>query len=173
LENPPALVLYVNDACLNYRSHGWDETFFRMRFDDRSIARADRALLGMVNRAPSKHVLFGRDVSTWVKTNFFCLPLSLAQSLPWTFLDDATLARLLPAAYDGTIVNPTDDMNEDLRLFLTRWMTELWHRSTPASAETWPFLRQKLIAILNERMLTSHLRENGHTVIDAEPLLWR
>lgn len=172
LGQPPNAVVFANDACLNYAHRGCDPLFFRMRFDNRSVAVSEQGLVGVVDHAPNQQVLLGHNVTSWVRSNFFCLPLKLATALPWVFIPEDILNRILPLNYEGAVLSATPDTNENLREFLTVWITREWSWVTQPSAETWPILRKKVVAILNERMLTASVRALGYDVVEASKLKW-
>jgi hypothetical protein len=168
----PMTVVFANDACLNYAECGADSLFFRTRFDGRAVAQSRKGLVGLVDYAPDQQALLGHDVSSWVRSNFFCLPLKLATALPWVFISEEILDRILPLEYQGVVVSTTADTNENLRVFLTDWITREWRSATQPTAATWPILRKKLAAILNERMLTASVRAQGYDVVEASKLRW-
>jgi len=172
LELQPDRVVFANDACLNYAHRGLDSLFFRMRFDKVGMRGARAGLLGVTERASDQHILLGQDVSSWVRCNFFCLPSKLASGLPRTFIPEDIVDRIIPPYYRGAVVNATPDTNEAFREFLTIWITRRWHRAMQPTAEAWPMLRKKLIAMLNERMLTASVRRLGYDVIEASRLRW-
>lgn len=166
------VVIFINDACLNFSGRGFDERFFKTRFGWPTLRRARSELVGVTNRSEDLHSLLGHDVSFWVRSNFFAMPMSAARRLPWMFIDPATLERILPRQCKDVVVPPTDDTNEAFRRFLVSWVTARWRRAEALTPENWPFFRSKLIAILNERMLTRAARSEGLPVLDVSELPW-
>lgn len=169
----PDIIVFANDACLNYADVGLDPLFYRLRFDKRTIAAAsEKGLVGIVDQAPNQQILLGQDVTSWVRSNFFCLPSRLASALPWVFIPDDILNCILPLHYQGTMVNATPHTNENLREFLNIWITQRWRWAAQPTTETWPLLRNKLTAILNERMLSGTVRKLGYDIVEASRLKW-
>jgi hypothetical protein len=165
----PQVVVFVNDACLNHRR---DELYYRMRFDWRSLTCARSGLVGCLDRSYSQHIMFGHDVSTYVRSNFFAMPFHLAGQLPWDFMQPPASTEILPVRLADPCIAQTKFLNESFRQFSEEWITKTWHRAAKPTNTNWPFLRQKWIACFNERMLTASVRALNAPVFDAQRVLW-
>ena len=80
--------------------------------------------------------------------------------------DSASTIVLLPSAStQASTIPPVDPsaplISADLRDFLIEWITNGWPSRVPASAQTYPLLRAKMLAILNERMLAIEIKALG------------
>jgi hypothetical protein len=163
------VLIFINDACLN---HNRDELYYRMRFDWRCLNLARTHLVGCIDHSDCQHLLLGHDVSTFVRSNFFAMPHALAGDLAWTFAEPDLLSRILPERLSEPVISRTEELNENFRSFLENWITVRWHRSAKPTPTNWPFLRQKAVACLNERMLTAMVRQKGYPTFDATNVLW-
>ena len=156
-------VLFVNDAFLNRAAAGHDERFFRRLLSPIALATMED-FIGVVHdagRLAGDHRILGHAASTWIQTHFFVLPYRLATELRWVYLTCEQVDAILPVRFAGRMFLDNDVLSEDLERFLGEWITARWHGAREPSAESWPLLRQKLTAILNERLLSVELAARG------------
>lgn len=171
----PEVLVFINDACMNQAATvNRNALFYRMRYDWRALDRARHEMVGCIesHKSHQNHRLLGHDVSSHVRSNFFALPTILAKDLTWAEIVPPVLPRLIPEKYLDRVINSTADSSEELQQFLQDWLTKSWQRATEPNEENWPLLRQKLIAILNERMLTASVRAKRIPIYDADKIIW-
>ncbi len=160
-----ANVLFVNDAFLNKSDVSVDYYFFKELLNTVTLNNI-KGYIGQVwdkraNKEGKKYSLRNCDASRWLQTHFFVLPFEIAASLRFTYLTDEEINAILPMNYVGKLFLDTDVLSEDLKNFLMDWITINWHDAQVPSKDNWRFLRSKLVAILNERLLSVELEARG------------
>lgn len=164
----PDLVMFVNDAFMNHAKAGKDYKYYKSRVSTLTLRRLRGSVLGVINGSDTTHILLGYDVSTFIRSNFFVVPYNVAKKLELTFIADDIIDNILPKTYSGKIFNDTDKLNLNLKRFLEVWITQRWTRARAVTSENWGFLKSKLISILNERLLTSKIRELNVEVVNMD-----
>lgn len=171
-ETQPRVAVCVNDAFLNYAQRGLDRRHFRRAFQPAILESAEHALIGHTNAAAEEHRLLDYDVTRWVRSNFFALPFDTALEFVRPHLTEKQVDTLFDRVWRGRIFRPNDLCNDALESFLTEWITQRWRRASEPSSETWPSLRMKLIAILNERLMTALPVSAGIPLLEAPQGRW-
>lgn len=174
-ENLPDVVVCVNDAFLNYARWGADVRYFRRLFNPIVLREAQSALIGVhcVPDTPAKdHRLLGYDVSEWIRTNFFALPYSTAVDHLGPAVTEKEADELFDREWSGRMFKPNNLCSKDFEEFQIEWMTRRWRWATTPDADNWQAMRMKLIAILNERMLTATIRAAGVPMRYPERMRW-
>jgi hypothetical protein len=159
-------VLFVNDAFLNLSDMWYDPYHYRRRLTTSTLYTLGRRAIGIVDTHRRQETLKGREVSSWIRSNFFLVPYSVGRQLDLVYLNDEEIGRILPEQYEGRVTIDSPLLNSELAGFLNEWITTRWSQSQSPSAANWPFLRAKLRAILNERLLTAQLRQLGVPILD-------
>jgi hypothetical protein len=115
----------------------------------------------------------GRVLTTWCRTNFLLTSASVLRKLaPLTTLDAPEFARIAPVAYPGPAWRP-EALGSDRYWGLVRsWLTVPgnWYRAQVLDEQTWPVFRAKLLAIVNEHLLSARAQEAGVTLIGYRQL---
>jgi hypothetical protein len=164
----PDLIMFVNDAFLNYSKKGKDYKYYKSRISSITLNRLNNSVLGLIDSHKKVEILLGHDVSSWIRTNLFVVPYSVAEQLEFPLIDDQIITEMLPIEYTGTILRKTDHLNSDLRIFLENWITREWWQARIPTIKNWGFLRSKLVAILNERMLAAKIRELNLQIVNMD-----
>lgn len=159
-------VLFVNDSFLNLPNLGYHLDFYKVRINTLLLYNMEDAVVGVIDTNMENHELLGRDVSTWIRSNLFAVPWRIAKTLELTFLDSSQIDAILPKAFTSEIFFEGKNLNSNLKRFLVKWITEDWHGGCSPTPDNWNHLRAKLIAILNERLLTAKVRESGVPMVD-------
>ena len=118
--------------------------------------------------------MLGKSANYWVRTSFF-------------FLRPATVLRLgsfvsiprsfAPVLFSGDPAQPfckEAPLSARLQQYVTNWLTGegtgqgvVWHSRFDLNAENLPLFENKILAILNENLLTRRLEEIGSAPIDS------
>lgn len=158
-------VLFVNDAFLNQSEIGRDLVFHSRIFNRYSLEQIDDGVLGIVSSAPGNHVIRGHAINHWLKTSMFCMPYRFAEKLTFASLSPEEIESVVAPWNDGqTISKPNPLMNDEFRAFVDEWLFRRWPGRVKPSPQSWKFLQGKLVAIINERLLTAQVRALGAQV---------
>jgi hypothetical protein len=164
--------VFVNDAFLN--GERGQEPFglveIRALLNPHTLAQLQTGLLGRIdfNRFPV--VIDGLDAGHWVRSCAFAMDRSTAEGIRLAAVDRADADRFLPREFSNALLLPDAPVNREFAEFLTRWISMRWRRAQQVDASNWPFIRGKLTAILNERLLTARLRANGVPIWGGGPV---
>ena len=161
------VALFVNDAFLNQSHRDKYEFQYITRFNTISLYDLSNQIVGFVDDYfDSKFELLGHDVSNWIRSNIFALPFKIASQIQFPYLSHHEIDRLVPLQFCGEVFKESAPMNQALRKFLNYWILSGWQQSRPINQENWQFMRAKLIAILNERMLTVSIRKMNLRIVN-------
>jgi hypothetical protein len=128
-------------------------------------------LWGHIDRFGSDARWGDRDLSWWVRSSFMLIDndtLSRLDSL--ISVDSDGMATLLPETWTAQ-VDPFEQF-DGFGPYLGDWLTDnddtaivdRWYGAAPLSATTWPVVRRKVQAILNEHLLSTRCVELGRPV---------
>lgn len=116
--------------------------------------------------------LLGNRSQSWLRSSFVFLPPAEVATLgslvgisdPTAFFSGDPEHPFLPAA----------PLSETYRRYVTDWLTgpgtgqgTAWHSRFVLTSDTLPLFEAKVLAILNEQMLTIRLRRQGCAIVDA------
>lgn len=164
----PDLVMFVNDAFMNRSEGGRDYKYYKSRVSTLTLFRLKDSVLGLIDNRNTVEILLGYNVSSFIRSNIFVVPYSIAKKLHLTFITDKIIDDIFPRKYSGRILNDTNKLNSNLRRFLESWITQRWDQARTVTSENWGFLRSKLIAILNERLLTAKIKELDIRIVNMD-----
>ena len=164
----PDLVIFVNDAFMNHSKNGNDYKYYKSRVSTLTLSRLKDSALGVIVNHNEVENLLGYNVSSFIRSNIFVVPYSIAKKLQLTFITDEIIDDIFPQEYSGKIFNDTDKLNSNLKRFLEIWITQRWKQARAVTSENWGFLRSKLIAILNERLLTAQIKELDVRILNMD-----
>jgi len=136
------------------------------------------AAVGHVDYFNDPVIVFGRQSQAWLRSSFVFLPpseLKMLGSLV-SVAEQAALFTGNPAAP----FRSDAPLSENCRRYLLDWLTGdgtgqgvQWHSRFSLSNETLPWFQSKVIAILNEHLLSIRLRAQGCAMVDATWLATR
>ena len=161
----PDIILFLNDAYLNYADKGRPFSYFLSWFNASNAKGFKKGIGGLIDKSDQDCLMDGKDCSWWLKTSFFTIPLVNLLEISFVSLDSKRAVDFFPENWSGELFTPTAPINEELRTFLTWWITEGWDQAAPINAKNWPFIRSKLIAIVNERLLSCQFREQAIPIL--------
>lgn len=156
--------VFVNDAFLNGERDRFGLSQIRAFVNAHTICRAQRGLLGKIDRAHLSAEIDGLDTSQWIRSCAFAMDRTTATSMPLAAIDPRGSARFLTEEYTGRILRAEAPVSPSFDAFLTDWISRRWRGGQTIGASNWPFIRLKVIAILNERLLTARLFARGTPV---------
>jgi hypothetical protein len=171
----PDLALFVNDSFLNRGDGKRDAYRFRSTFNSLSLQSWGNCALGHAYETPANHAIRGWRAGFFLQTHAFALPYQLVPRLRFTYWSDEELERLLPSTYCGEWFRDEDGrVSQEFQAFIIRYLTRDWHSARPFNAANWPVLRGKTIAMINERLFSQDVVDNGCPVVNATRLsVWR
>lgn len=175
LDEKPDVVVCVNEAFMNYGKAGGDVRYLRRLFGPRVLREARTALIGVHGIPDTKRMdakLFGHDVSRCIRTHFFSLPYLTALEHLRPVLTEDQVNELFDLEWSGRVFRPNNACSSDLEAYLTEWVTKGWRWSMEPDADNWPAIRMKLVALLNERLLTASILDAGVPVRSVPGLRW-
>jgi len=162
----PDIIIFANDAFLNYAKKGKDFKYYRSRISSITLNRLNNSVLGHIDSRKESQTLLGYDVSSWIRTNMFVMPYRIIEQLQFPLIDNQTISEILPVKYTGETFRESNHINLNLRMFLENWIMREWPQARTPTIENWALLRSKLASILNERMLTAKIRELDLEIIN-------
>jgi hypothetical protein len=123
---------------------------------------------GRFDSRPRPVGLLGHELYWWIRSNFVLVSSEAMKRIgsPRS-LGLAEYEVHVPSAFPGSSwplsTWPGGDAGELLRVWLTR--PGGWSKAGPLDEQSWPRLRLKAMAVLNEWLLTARLFENGTAVV--------
>lgn len=159
-------VLYVNDAFLNDSAH--DELYYMMRYNTLTLYKLKNAVIGKVDCANEKMILNNSSVNRWVRSNFIAVPYSIASVIKLSHFSENNVSDIICDDFSKKIFKENSPMNDNLKCFLKYWILEGWPQAKDFNQENWPLIRGKIIAILNERLLSVKFCQHKLRMIDAK-----
>jgi len=157
----PDVCLFVNDAFLNYEERGLHEFYYGAAFNMIGLERAKMSAIGLRSSGDPLSTIGEIRVNEWIKSNIFALPASIALRLQWCYLDRTDIDQIFPIKFSGDLFLPDAPLSKELKHFLKDWIVGSWQFHRPIEESNWNFIRSKLTAILNERLLSAELRSFG------------
>jgi hypothetical protein len=169
-QSPPDLWLLANDRLLAY-----DDGYLPLlRPATQRLVVEERLLLGRVDRLPVRCTVGGLAVPTYARSNYLMVDDASLQAIgKVTSVDTAGWATRVPEAHRaGLEALAGEDLPGEYLAFMADWLTGSgsgvhgrWYRAGDADSTSWPRLRLKLQAIVNEHLLSGRLRQAGATVM--------
>ncbi len=144
------------------------------RCDERTLelALGRRIAVGHVDCYNEPVELLGNRSQCWLRSSFlFMPPAELAKLGSLVGIPDAT------AFFSGNPAapfRPEAPVSANYRRYVIEWLTgagtgqgTTWHSRFALTSATLPYFHSKVIAILNEHLLTIRLRQQGCAIMDA------
>ncbi len=123
---------------------------------------------GRFDSRPRPIRFLGHELFCWIRSNFVLASSEVMKRIgsPRS-LGLAEYEVHVPSAFPGSSwplsTWPGGDAGELLRVWLT--MPGGWSKAEPLDGQSWPRLRLKAMAVLNEWLLTARLFENGTALV--------
>jgi hypothetical protein len=165
----PDLVLFINDAFLNYEEKGENLQYYKSRINILTLSRVNHSAFGVIDHHKDE-VFLGYDVSSWIRSNLFMMPYDVAMQIKFPPVAPEIIQEITPDKYNGKLFLENDHINSTFKEFLEYWMTKGWRYSDNLNMQNYSFLRSKLISILNERFLTAKLREMKVPIMNMDDI---
>lgn len=162
-------VLFINDAFLNLSDRGRDLDYYRKTLNQFTIRSIKSDALGDAYATKQTHVIKGLPVNAWIKSSLFCLPYHVAAQLKFTYISPDEMDIIVPGDFHpDRFTQPNPLMNEEFRSFVEDWLLNRWQWKVRPQAENWGFLKAKLKAIVNERLLTADIKSFGCRILTRD-----
>jgi hypothetical protein len=156
------VTIFCNDRMLSYSEAATKEPLFPLV----NAVAQNSVVVGHIDRISPE---LNGPSAYYLRTNFLIVPRKVKEELGSFISADATiLKQAVPEDFPGESWIPG---GLDPRYFchLKLWLTEPtgWYRAQPLSHEYWPTFRRKLLAILNEHLLSKRLLDLNITLTDG------
>ncbi len=104
----------------------------------------------------------GYHTSRFIRTDAFAVSGHLIEEVGFLGVSNAALENISPARPNGdSLFHNNDNTSPDFRDHLNKWLSQGWHKSNEISGPMYPFLRKKLQACCNERLLAARIATAG------------
>lgn len=174
LNIPADLALFVNDSFMNLSCGDSDVYWFRNAFNSLTLKSLGNHALGHVYRYPADNAIKGWDCGLYLQTHAFVLPFRIISQLQFTYLRDEELERLIPSSFSDRWFTDDDRLSAEFKEYIIRYLTCEWHSRRPFNAANWPILRGKTIAMINERLLSQDIVNQGCSLSHAARVsIWK
>jgi len=136
------------------------------------------AAVGHIDYFNDPVIVYGRQSQAWLRSSFLFLPPAELKMLG-SLVSVKEQSSLFTG--DPTAPFPSDaPLSENCRRYLLDWLTGegtgqgvQWHSRFDLSDDTLPLFQDKVMAILNEHLLSIRLRAQGCAMVDATWLATR
>lgn len=161
-------ILFVNDSFLVY-GRMFADAVLKPEVVAECVER--NGIAGIVDKSEELMELDGYNVTEWVRTNcFFMAAPVLNNILSLCSVDDQSINKFIPFEPSEKYFSPDAPINENLKTHIINWLSTGWHSKFDLY-ENWDLFRFKTCAILNEKLLTARISDNGFDVICATKYL--
>lgn len=162
-------VLFINDAFLNLSDRGRNLDYYRKTVNQFTIRSIKSDALGDAYATTQNHIIKGKIVNAWIKSSLFCVPYHVATQLKFTYIAPEEIDLIVPGDFRPDHFTQSNHIvNEEFRLFVEDWLLNRWQWKVRPQAENWKFLKAKLGAIINERLLTAELKSLGCRILTRD-----
>ncbi len=163
------VVLFVNDSFLNKTADGYDFDWYAHSYNTIMLDRVTPlSALGRIWKSEGPHRIRGIPVPYYLQTHFFALGVELCRELAMPFVKDAEANGLLPLEWDGKWFTESALINEEMKDDIIRHLTSVWKFKRSVGPDTWPILRGKTVAMLNERLLMTYLQSKNARILGLD-----
>jgi len=162
------LVLVVNDSFMVYGS-----SFIQLLklFHLEYIACSSKSIVGQVDSRGYPMSVFGYNVYSWIRTSAFLIHPDIIRKLgQFTSINSTQLNVVFPLKYEPSIFLNSAPMNESYKKMLVDWLTVDSHSKFDISDKTWIYFKSKVLAIINESLLTARISSYGYTIVSFDQL---
>jgi hypothetical protein len=157
-------ILFINDAWMAY---GWN---FLKEIDLRQAIEGLKlrdVLIGHIDTKGYQLKIDDFDVTNWICTNAFLMNeniyLSLGRLISYS-IDD--INSVLPAEFENQkYFLSTAKLSTSYQNMLVEWLTKEWHGKLTISDKNWTFFKMKVLAMINESLLTARIKRLGFEVL--------
>lgn len=161
-------VLFVND------SFEVESTSFLASITERYIMFCIQfnIPIGKVDYLQSEAKIFNMPIHKWIRSNCFILSRHTVEALPnLVAINDNTLLLFIDTTYQGiNYFKETAPISQNLKTHITTWLSKKWH-SAFILENNWTLFRNKTKAILNEKILSYHIKKHSFIVFDHDDLI--
>ena len=157
----PDVFHFANDAWFAY---GWT-LLDQIAIQDiaSSIRRLPFQIVGQVDSKGYPMHLMDLDVSEWICTNnYFTSPIAYSMLGKLTSFTSENLGEIVPQIYErGVYFKESSALSVSYKDMILNWLLKEWHGKFEPNEVSWPVFRMKILAMLNESMLTARARIAG------------
>ncbi len=163
-ESAPDVLHFANDA---WHAYGWtllDKiSIFNVAL---SLKNSPLQVVGQIDSKGFPMHINKFDVSEWVCTNnYFMSPHVYRMLKQLTSFTSNELDEIVPVKHEGGVYfSQPSILSTSYQNMVLNWLLNEWHGKFKVSESTWPKFRLKILAMLNESMLTARIKGLGcHT----------
>ncbi len=161
----PDVYMLVNDAFLAKRFYATpviDDDMFR-------ILAGKKVIGGNLRRNSFSIKYKGMELQDYVTTHFFLMSREALDALG-TLVSEADPDRFVKPRFSEEIFTDNEIWTEKFKKYLTASLTGKYHeKGKTVSPEHYGFLKRKVIAVVNELLLSARAREAGIRLADMSP----
>ena len=158
------IVLFANDAFLN-PGPIFLEDYATLNLLLKSILTG--SVIGRIDRHAKDNLsLLGYDVSEWVCTNCFFMPLNVLNGINNTIIslkEDDINMFVEQYEYDKRYFRDDAPVSKEYQDIIVEWLTCNWHSAFKPETN-WELFRYKVKAIFNEVLLSAKIKEAGFKI---------
>ncbi len=160
----PDAVLLANDRAVSYGDR------YRGVLDGSSLEAlcAYKVIVGSVESYHRSVALRADVLSTWCRTNFLLTSAAtLAGIGPIVSLSPHEFDKHVPLPFPGPTWTPAPWLGAEYSLNVLAWLTRTgnWYRAEPLNEANWPAMRFKLLAVINEHLLSLRALQVGVALV--------
>lgn len=161
------LVLFVNDMFLKP-----GECFLKDYANTSLLKKSlsEKMIIGRIDSTGQHYEAYGHDVSKWVCTNCFLVPMEAIVQIRNIVSIRENLEDFLPETFPGfqkaatSFFKENAPLNHTYQAWIIEWLTKRWHSKFEINSQTWGLFRTKVRNILNESLLTARLGDIGFKI---------
>jgi hypothetical protein len=166
----PEAVLIVNDRALSYGDRYTGVLSPRTL----EVVCAYSIISGSIESYHRVVALKGAPLTTWCRTNFLLASRETWQRVsPLVAIGSAEFDEHVPRDFPGATWTPADWLGDEYAHNVVTWLTSPghWYRAGPFSPDNWPAMRLKMLATLNEHLLSLRAHQQGASLVGYKQLV--
>jgi hypothetical protein len=163
------VVLFANDSFLNRAHLGYDAAWFRHAFNSLTLDMVGpTTAMGRIWEPEVPYTIGGRRIDYYLQTHFLAVGWAVCRALSLPFVRAEDVDALLPVRWNGSWFTDSVFINDPMKKDIQDHLTGSWQFRLEPSEKTWPVLRGKSVATLNESLFTREILDKGGTVLGLE-----
>jgi hypothetical protein len=164
------MILFVNDAFLNWKNRGFTLEYYKYHFRSEVLkAYGHTHVIGFTDYHAKEEKYKGAFVSRWLRSNVFCVPYDISLRIKMVGIEDNDKVKILETEYSDSYYKSVNLFNEKLAGFLQKWFANGWSNLKKDRYITHETIKLKIVAVVNERLLTYNLRTMGIHFYEIKP----
>ncbi len=166
----PDAVLIVNDRALSYG----DRYANVLSPKTLEVISAYPIICGSIESYHRVVPVKGAPLTTWCRTNFLLGSRETWQRVsPVVAIGPAEFDEHVPRDFPGPAWTPAEWLGDEYAHHVVAWLTTpgQWYRAGPFSPDNWQAMRLKMLATLNEHLLSLRAHQHGVSLVGYKQLV--